>query len=1798
MYFKDSIPGFEILKILHESEPRIIYDARRVSDGRQVVLKTLNIQYPENENIAEIKHDYKLTRRLQFNGIIQIHSLISYGNGNLAIEMENFGASLSELIKNIDNKPWPLEQFFTVSLQLAKTLGQVHEHDIVHKDINPNNILVDPDSFEVRLIDFGISSELSRERQDTILSKRLEGTLPYISPEQTGRMNRDLDYRSDYYSLGITFFQLLTGQRPFSANDAIEWVHLHISRPPPTVISLNPNIPESLSKIVAKLISKNAEDRYQSSYGLVADLEHVRDCIMQKKMEDFFEPGKKDISRRFQIPQKIYGREKELEQLEILFNEVANGDGSLGISFISGYSGIGKSVIVNELGKSIVGKKGHLVSGKFDQFQQNTAYAAFAIALRSLIRQLLAQSKERLDKWCKSISEALGNNAQIIIDLVPDLELIIGKQPAVQDLPPTEAQNRFQILFINLLKVFIKDQPLVIFIDDLQWSDIPTLNLLNRIAGTQELNHLLIIGAYRDNEVDRTHPLTTTLNDIKKVKDVLELNLRPLKLEAVDKFVADTLVCSTEHSRPLSRLIFQKARGNPFFLIELLKKLYEENAISFNPGDGRWQWDLEAVKQADESDNVVEFMIASQRRLSKHTQQILQLAACIGNIFDLKTLSIIYEQSIENTSAGLLEVLKRNLIVPLSDNYKYVGLNKTEQVDNSDIQNDNKAKESNSLYKFQHDRVQQAAYSLIEPDKRQTVHLSIGRLIQKNSTTEELEERVIEVVSHFNEGRHLITEDSERLEVARLNLLAGVKAIGSSAYSSALGFLKIGHEVLPENAWDVEFELKWKLSWEMQQSAYLTGDYESADLWTNEMLERARTSTQKGEVLAVRTRQYATIGKMVESIQAACSGLKILGFDFLEEPSEDDVNEEVEAVPKNLGNRKVSELIDAPMITDPNALVASQLLMEIFPAAFLSGSGTLFPYLVLKSVNISLKFGSSPESAFSYAAYGMILCGAFNDLVLAYEYGKLAVALNEKLDDITLRSRIIYVYTMFIHHWSNHWSSMTPWFKKGLEAGYQSGDLLYLAYSAQDCIIWDPKLDLETASTEHRKYLKIVEDCEYQDSLDSGTLFLQMQMNFRGLTDGQFSMSDATFDEDKVVEEMHKRKFMTGIANYNIYKAEIHFIYNDMEGAYKYIKAQEEMINSVMSLPQSIRFRIISFLTYTALFPGMEKTEQETTLKRLKSEHEKMSQLSNICKENFYHLSLIMEAELSYLEKQVFQAISLYDKAIAEAKRNGFQHDEAMANELVFKIFSENGLSKASEGYLVAAHYTYSKWGAKRKAAQLKEVYPNILYQKREPQKKKKDSYFHNRTTTTSSHTLDIDTIMKASQSIAGEIVLENLLKKIMEIIIENAGARKGILVLKKKQRWFIEAEVSVDNPEMKILKSLPVENTNSNEESILPNAIVNYVIRTKENVVTDMEGRFTDDPYIFSNKPQSMMCSPIINKGELIGVIYLENNLSTGVFSEDRLQTINILTSQAAISIENAFFYDHIQKQSDAFARFVPAGFLKILGKESIEEVKLGDSVNKEMSVLFADIRSFTTISENMTPAENFNFINEYLKSISPAIAEHNGFIDKYIGDAIMALFPTTPDDALGAAIEMKTRLGKYNEIRKKNGDPEIRIGIGIHTGYLMLGTVGEEKRMDGTVISDAVNLASRLEGMTKMYGSTLVISNSSYEKLEDPMKYSFRILDKVKVKGKSSSVTLLEILDGDPEKDLQLKKKSLDDFKNGCSHFVSSNYVEAKIFFQKVLDINPKDKASQLYIERCDYYIEHGVPDDWDGVTTMTEK
>ncbi|MEG4226249.1 AAA family ATPase [Microcoleus sp. N9_B2] len=1778
-----SIPGIAVQKLLYESANSLVYRAIREADRQPLILKLLKESYPTPQELLRYRTEYRITRELKEAGVVQVYDLQKYQN-SLVIFVEDFGGESLKIW--MQQRKFSLKEFLQIAIAATETLGQIHSANIIHKDINPSNIVFNPATGQLKIIDFGISTQLTREMPTLKNPNILEGTLPYISPEQTGRMNRSIDYRTDFYSLGVTFYELLTGKLPFETEDALELVHCHIARQPVPPHEIKPEIPLIVSQIVSKLMAKNAENRYQTALGLKQDLEI---CLVQLQETDSieeFDLGTLDLTDHFLIPEKLYGRETEVDNLLQAFERVRNASAEM--MLVAGFSGIGKTAVVNEVHKPIARQRGYFIKGKYDQFQRNIPFSAFVQAFRELMGQLLSESDAQLHRWKTLILTAVGESGQVLIDVIPELEHIIGAQSPALELSGSAAQNRFNLLMQKFVQVFTQaEHPLVMFLDDLQWADSASLKLLQLLM--EDTGHLLVLGAYRDNEVSPAHPFMLTVDEIvKSGATVNTITLQPLSLADLNQLVADTLICDLSFAQPLTELVYQKTQGNPFFSTQFLKALHEDGQIIFNPPQsptplsspltkggqrgvqGGWQCDINQVKFSDASD-VVEFMAAQLQKLPAETQDVLKLAACIGAQFDLDTLAIVSEELPEQTESALWKALQEGLILVISEGYNFI---------QADAQSSNQSV-ANPTYKFLHDRVQQAAYSLIPDDQKQATHLKIGQLLLQSSSEIETEEKIFDIVGHLNQGIELINQLSERSALAQRNLEAGRKARNSTAYAAANIYLQTGIDLLTVNCWQTQYELTLNLYISAAEIAYLNGDFDGMEQMAALVLQEAQTILDRVKIYEIKIAAQTAQSKVLETIAVAREALLQLGIELPAEPDEAKIGKALQALAAQLSGRKIEELVDLPVMTNPQTQAAMQLSGMLFPPIF-QGMPGLLPLLSSTMVSLSLSFGNAPASTVGYAMHGMVFCAFLQEVETGYGFGQLALSLLDRLNVPEFKSTVLLLFGGWIQHRQESLLATIPTLKEGYRLGMETGDFVNAGYNIYICFYTHlfAGVELDTWEPEIANYRAVMAQLKQYSARIYLDMIQQTVQNLRETRIRPDLLIGSAYDETVMIPKHYQDNEFTAIACACIYKLLLAYCYGNYTAALDHISQVKQYLMGVSGSAFVPIFHFYAALTHLALFPAQPAIEQTEIIALVETHQSTLQKWAQNAPMNYLHKWYLVEAERQRVLGNKAEAIEMYDRAIWGAKENKYVNDEALANELAAKFYGEWGKTKVAQAYIFEAYYCYVEWGATAKVTDLETRYPQ-LFAVTQPGRKNTQTTVAMTTTGSGNH-LDIAAVMKASQAISGEIMLDKLLSSLMKILMENAGAQRGYLILLSQGQLFIEAEGKIDDELVTVLQSIPVETCQE-----LSSAIVNYVSRTQESVVLDdaaRSGQFTNDAHIRKHQPKSILCVPLINQSQIISIVYLENNLTAGAFTPERVEILKVLSGQAAISIQNSKLYTEVRENESrlaqlnkAYERFIPHQFLQFLEKSSIIDVELGDQVQLEMSVLFSDIRDFTTLSETMTPEDNFKFINSYLSRMEPVINENKGFIDKYIGDAIMALFSGEADNAVKAGIAMVHRLAEYNEYCANAGCAPIQIGIGINTGSLMLGTVGGPNRMDGTVISDAVNLASRVESLTKNYGVALLITQPTYVRLKNPSQYTIRTLDTVKVKGKSEAVTIYEVFDADPPEIKQAKLATLELFAEARALYSEGKLFEAARLFSECWRQNPGDRVAKIYWERC---------------------
>jgi predicted ATPase/signal transduction histidine kinase/tRNA A-37 threonylcarbamoyl transferase component Bud32 len=1513
----NTIAGYHLLEQLYSGSRTLVYRAIRQVDGQPVVIKLLQKEYPSFNELLQFRNQYTLAKNLHHPGIIQTYSLEPYQNG-YALVMEDFGGiSLKEWTSKVETSRF-LKEFLLIAIALCNTLDILYRERIIHKDIKPSNILINPETKQVKLIDFSIASLLPRETQILVNPNVLEGTLAYISPEQTGRMNRGIDYRTDFYSLGVTFYELLTGKFPFSTTEAIQLVHCHLAKTAPLVHTINPKIPAVLSEIVNKLMAKNAEDRYQSPLGIKFDLETCLAQLENTGTIENFALGSRDLCDRFLIPDKLYGRETEVETLLNAFERVSLGATEL--MLVAGFSGIGKTAVVNEVHKPIVRQRGYFIKGKFDQFQRNIPLSAFVQAFRDLMGQLLCESDAQIQKWKHQILAAVGDNGQVIIDVIPEVEIIIGHQPPATELSATAAQNRFNLLFQKFTQVFTRvEHPLVIFLDDLQWADSASLSLMQLLM--TDSHHLLLIGAYRDNEVNPAHPLMLMLDELQKTLLTINwMTLVPLSQETVNHLIAESLKCSERLALPLSSLVFQKTQGNPFFVTQFLKALYQDGFIQVDFELGGWQCDIAQVRRQALTSDVVEFMALQLQKLPTETQEVLKLAACIGNQFDLTTLAIVWEHTEVETAASLWPALQEGLVLPISDIYKFYVGEETQAVSPENL--------ATVTYKFLHDRVQQAGYSLIPEEQKHATHLNIGQLLQHRLSEVGKEEKLFDIVGHLNLAIELITQPSERQALAQLNFQAGVKARNSTAYAVARIYLQTGLTLLPINCWQEQYELTLNLYVASAEVAYLNGDFAEMEQMAALVLQSAQTILDRVQIYQIQISALTAQSQMLEAISVGKNALLELGVEFSSEPDEALTGKALQTLRDRLQDQQISELINLPLMSDPQTIAAMQLLAMLFPPIFAAGPA-LLPLSCATMVNLSLQFGNAPASTIGYVGYGMVMSAFFGEVKTGYEFGKLALNLVNQLNVREFKPLALLLFGAFLQHRQEALSSVIKTLKDGYLAGMETGDFLNAGYSIAICFYAHlfGGVNLDDWAVEIENYWGVLATLKQDSPVAYLKATQQTTQNLREIFDRPDLLIGTAYDETVMFPKQLQNNELTVLAVVYIYKLMLAYIFGNYTHALDYLAQTKQYLMAATGMIQIPLFHFYAGLTYLAQDSMHSEIELENTLAFLETHQINLTQWAHHAPMNHQHKLDLIKAEKCRVLGQKTEAIELYEKAISGAKTNEYIQEEALANELAAKFYLEWKKEKVAAGYMQEAYYGYARWGAKAKVADLERRYPQllapILQQNRSTLSTNETIFPLGTITSTSSAsssssvsgTLDLAAILKASQTISSEIELEKLLSSLLLIVIENGGADKCVLMLLESGNLLVRgcAKLGLNHHEnSQVDCSIILNEQQPVEESIdLPIGLINTVKRClKSMVIVDATAhpQLINDSYIQQQKPKSLMCSPILHQGKLIGILYLENNLATGAFTNERVELLNLLCTQAAISLENATLYERSQ--------------------------------------------------------------------------------------------------------------------------------------------------------------------------------------------------------------------------------------------------------------------------------------------------
>jgi PAS domain S-box-containing protein len=1476
-------------QVLWEDSERVFRRGWRLDDDgkqRPVLVVTPAADHPSRSALDRLMHEYELKDALEGTWAVRPLELVRDG-GRTMLVLEDAG---SVPIDRLLGAPMEEGRFLRLAIAIVSALGKLHQRGLVHKDIKPANIFLNEATGEVRLTGFGIASRFVRERQSPYPPETIAGTLAYMAPEQTGRMNRSIDSRSDLYALGVTFYQMLTGALPFAVTDPMEWVHCHLARRPVPPAERLKDVPVPVSAIVMKLLAKRAEDRYQTAAGLETDLRICRTKWAAQRPIDDFPLGEHDTPDRLLIPEKLYGRRSEVETLLASFDRVVNG-GAPELVLVYGYSGVGKSSVVNELQPVLVPPRGLFASGKFDQYKRDIPYATLAQAFQSLIRPLLGKSDADLAPWREALRETLGPNAGLIVDLVPEVKLIIGEPAPVPELPPQDAQRRFQLVFRQFIGVFARpEHPLALFLDDLQWLDVATLDLLQDLLSRSDLRNLFLIGAYRDNEVTAAHPLMRKLEAIRATGRVQDIKLAPLTGEDLRGLVADSLRCDAEQAAPLAALVHAKTDGNPFFVIQFLQVLAEEGLVVFDHARARWSWDLGGIHAKQYTDNVVELLAGKLTRLPLETQDALRQLACLGNVAEVAMLSIVTGMPEDQVYAALWEALRQQFVEHLHDSYKFV-----------------------------HDRVQEAAYALIPEKARAEAHLAIGRLLVAHTPPEKRDESIFEIVNQLNRGAPLITAKDEREQLAELNLAAGKRAKASSAYASALTYLTAGVALLPEDAWQRRQELAFELELHRADCEIWMGALQVAEERLAALATRATSTVQRCAVAYRRVDLNVILGAGKKGVTVALECLRHVGIDWSAHPTEMDARSEYERIWSLLGNRTIENLVDLPPMQDPEARGTLDVLTSlVLPALYTDKN--LYALSACMATNLSLEHGNSEAAPVNYVAMGMIAGPRFGHYDEGCRFGKMACDLLERRRLTHFGART-YVGFAIVAPWTRPLREGIDPSRRAYQMAKDHGDPTYASLAARglSSILLALGHPLDQFEREVGDALAFVQ--RFGFFLDRLSAPLALARTLRGRTARFGSLDDGEFTERSFEERITgqpSRAFLE--CYYWLRKLQARFFVGDYTSA---IEATEKMdawyaTSAALSLLplEKAEYHFYAGLTRAARCEPMGPDPYTEHREALGAHELHLRALAANCPQNYEDHAALVGAEIARIEGRPLDAMDLYERAIASSRVNGFVHNEALAYELAARFYEARGFNEVAHLYLRNARRGYLRWGADGKVRQLDQLHPWLRQ--------------HERATGSAStieapvEYLDLATMIEVSQALSGEIVLEKLIDKLMRAAVEHAGAERGLLIVPRGDQLQIEAEATEHEQDV----AVHVRERDERLTVMLPESVIRYAMRTRESVILDgasSQNEFSADPYIVQRRVRSILCLPLINQGKFIGILYLENNLTPNAFTPDRVALLQVLASQAAISLENSRLYHDLADREGKIRRLVDANIIGI---------------------------------------------------------------------------------------------------------------------------------------------------------------------------------------------------------------------------------------------------------------------------------
>jgi len=1697
-----SLPNYEILGKIYESSRTLVYRGRQLSENIDVIIKTNSSSIPSAREVSRLRREYGILRGISIDGIIRPIDLVEIeGRPSLILEDSRAKPLLDYLLHWV----FDLESQLELCTNIARTVANLHGIGIIHKDLSPANVVLTKDN-KPKLIDFDLASGSALDALPVEMNV-LEGTPAYMAPEQTGRFGGTIDERSDLYSLGATFFHLFAGRPPYVRDDHLELMHSHIARPTPRLETLAPTVPKLICDIIDKLLAKNADERYQKASDLLSDLEDaLTEYKVRGKIAEFTLRGSAD--HRLAFPRKLYGRSNETATILEAFERVVNGSNE--IILVKGFSGIGKSEFVRALSKPVTQRKGVFVSGKFDQYQKNIPYSALIRAIQEFLAEILTQSEEKVARFRKLLKDAVGVNGQVIADVIPEVGHLLGPLQPIASLPPLESLNRFNFVFERFFCILGQpEHPLAIFLDDLQWIDRSTLDLIVRIMRGGQITHLLLIGAYRDNEVDENHVLHQVLKTQKTAKTI---ELHALSKEHVSELIADTLsIKQTQESsfQELCNLVHARTEGNPFVVKRFLMHLYEQGIISYQTEDSRCKWSIESVSSSPLGEGAVELLIRRIYLLPQATTSMLKVAACMGTLFDLETLSNVLAESFEVVIEGLWPAICAELIglakstlvsMPQHSNTVVVVANRANDIERS-IESQERA---NINYAFIHDRIQQAVWTLTDEAERTRIHHLIAQLLIKKYDAEALEERIFEVIEHLLYGYD--QSEESRQQLLDFLLKATIRAHESAAYLPSQEWAEKGIDLIIKSSSDTDMQKLHTFYYYAASSAYLNNDLEQMQQHIDALMACTDDPGKRGSMVEIQLASMISRNQLKESLQLALQVLSDYNINLPHNPSKFTISNAFSSVLRGLGSRTIADLADAPDMQDATALSAMNILSRIASVTYVAAPN-LFPMVAITQAELTIQYGTTAISAHTIAILGVFFAGSVADLDSAYTCAMTAERILARFCPSRIEGRTRYTAALYLRIWKEPISTIYDLCSAIEKINLDNGDLEYAGWAAfmrvnHGLFSGRSLIDIEP---EARSNVLRIDQIKQNTARIYASMSHQLMINLMGKTDNPSELVGDVYDSDAMIPVHKSNNDTFGYVSAHFHRLILRYHFGELAKALESTTEVAASLEAMSGLIHVAIYHQYAALTCLNLAGQSEGIHRLQLLNQAEVSIEQLRHFASHQPVNHAHRVALLEAEKALINRDRGMAIESYQEAIRHARDNGYLLELGLCHERACLAWIGWGNLMYAKAHAVEARFNYLQHGSDALAERIEQLVGQQVFDQAshvaEPSTMQ--------TVTKSNASIDLELVLKASQALSQELSVDTLLTKLLRISIERGGADKGALIIVNEKA---EPHVEVRYTTAFQSERLHVPLDNSADVCI---DVVRHVLRSGQliclsDAVSDIN--WQKSLYVQTEQSKSILCLPILRTGDVVGAIYLENRSCSGVFESQSTEVLQAIAAQAAISINNALLVQELEERvalrtnqlekrnlviREIFGRYVSTEVMEELLAKPTALTRGGEL--RDMSILFADLRGFSSICSQSKPEQVVLLINNYLGVMADVIQEFDGTIDEVQGDGILVLFgaplpqPEHRQAAISCALAMQLSMPRVNCENDKHHLPHLSMGIGICSGDVVVGTIGSKLRAKYAVVGNTVTLASRIQALST--GGQILVAESTMKGVDQPL-------------------------------------------------------------------------------------------------------